>query len=285
MAKENVKRKPSRSHEGSHSDRIIIDEAHGLVFETEDELYAHFSSEIQHLEGEFFKRRKKSDIDLNSFSDYEELLSMVLEDPEEIWEDTRVLPGKTVYIYMGRYTIDQEDVYYAALTYVCEDTPSFVYLHFPSNDQELIEYYRQGHMIYDRSLKDVQKGALEGDALSEGDELAVGLYRSMLTVRSEKDIPEDQFQNFIELREDTIEEADEIWRSTDFKGNVLVSFIKEFHDIDDMDVSYIVVTIEDAASGSHALLFSFPTNDKSLVERYRHGENLQAEEVVQEASH
>ena len=51
------------------------------------------------------------------------------------------------------------------------------------------------------------------------------------------------------------------------------------------DLHYVVVTIEDTPSSSHALLFSFPTGDKNLLDRYRHGENLQAEEVVQEASH
>jgi hypothetical protein len=45
------------------------------------------------------------------------------------------------------------------------------------------------------------------------------------------------------------------------------------------------VTIEDTPSSSHALLFSFPTTDENLIGRYRHGENMQAEEVVQEASH
>ena len=68
-------------------------------------------------------------------------------------------------------------------------------------------------------------------------------------------------------------------------GNVLVSFIREFPDEADGGIHYIVVTIEDMPSNSHALLFSFPTKDENLVGRYRHGENLQAEEVVQEASH
>jgi hypothetical protein len=35
----------------------------------------------------------------------------------------------------------------------------------------------------------------------------------------------------------------------------------------------------------HSLLFSFPTSDTYLLDRYRQGENLQAEEVVQESSH
>ena len=85
------------------------------------------------------------------------------------------------------------------------------------------------------------------------------------------------------MRFDALEDADEIWRSSDSLGNVLVSFIKEFGD--EEEFSYIVVTVEDAPSGSHALLFSFPTRDRGLVDRYRHGENLQAEEVVQESSH
>ena len=129
-------------------------------------------------------------------------------------------------------------------------------------------------------------GAVEGDSLSEGDELAVGLYRAMLKLRSESDIKESEFVNYSDLREDTIEEADEIWRAQGISGQVLVHFIREFTEAEEEDPQYyIVVTVEEGSSNSHALLFSFPTRDISLVDRYRHGENLQAEEVVQEASH
>ena len=107
----------------------------------------------------------------------------------------------------------------------------------------------------------------------------------MLTLRSEKDLPETDFHSLEHLRESTIEEADEIWRSNDLNGNTLVTFIKSHLDEEKGDVTYVVVTIEDTASSSHALLFSFPTMDTALADRYRHGENLQAEEVVQEASH
>src|SRR5690606_6007801 len=128
-------------------------------------------------------------------------------------------------------------------------------------------------------------GAIDGDALREGDDFARGLYHAMLKVRADSDIKEDKFKRFAHLREDTIEQPDEIWRSNDSMGNVLVSFIKEFPDETPGNVYYIVVTLEDMPSNSHALLFSFPTIDEALVGRYRHGENLQAEEVVQEASH
>lgn len=266
---------------------IVIDESRGLVFQSEDELYDHFLPQIHSLEKEFFLNRATNDIPEKDFAQYEELLNHVLDDPDEIWEDATTIHGFKVYAYVGHYTSGTESIYYVALTYRTNDTPSFVFLHFPSMDLTLVDRFRRGTLIYDRVMKEVEAGAVEGDALSEGDDLAVGLYRAMLTLRSEKDIAEEDFRDYESLRESTIEEPDEIWRTNDLAGNILVTFIKQFHDEAEAakDVHYIVVTIEDTPSSSHALLFSFPTHDEGLVGRYRHGENLQAEEVVQEASH
>jgi len=268
-------------------ERIVIDEERGLVFSSEEELYDHFLPQIQALEKEYFTARADQDFHEKDFPRFEELLNHVLDDPDEVWEDVASIHGFKVRAYVGHYTssVDNEAIYYVALAYATGDTPSFVYLHFPSRDLHLVDRFRRGELLYDRVIKEVENGAVEGDALSEGDDLAVGLYRAMLTLRSEKDIPEEKFKEYENFREETIEEADEIWRTNDLSGNILVSFIKEFPDSDSESLHYIVVTIEDTPSSSHALLFSFPTSDLSLVDRYRHGENLQAEEVVQEASH
>jgi phage-Barnase-EndoU-ColicinE5/D-RelE like nuclease2 len=266
-------------------DKIVIDESHGLIFQSEDELYDHFLPQIHSLEKEYFTNRRNDDIQERDFAKYEELLNQVLEDPDEIWEDATTIHGFNVRAYVGHYTSGEEQVYYVALAYATGEVPSFIYLHFPSFDIDLVDRFRRGNLVFDRVIKEVEAGAVEGDALSEGDHLAVGLYRAMLTLRSEKDVPEMDFRKYEDRREGTIEEADEIWRSNDLNGNVLVTFIKEFSDDVRKDLHYIVVTIEDTASSSHALLFSFPTVDRNLIDRYRHGENLQAEEVVQEASH
>lgn len=284
MPRESVKRKVGEAGSATPTS-IVIDSEKGLVFENEDALYAHFAAEIRRLEERFFGQRSATDLKPEDFAQYENLLNLVLEDPDEIWEDRESLPDQTIYIYLGRFEIEDKDIFYAALAYVNDEAPSFVFLHFPTTDLELIERYRQGTRVYDRAIYEVRKGAIEGDALSEGDELAIGLYKSMLTVRGEKDINEDDFHEYTQWREISIEEADEIWRTTDFQGNTLVSFIKEVGDAGGSDLYYIVITVEDEPSGSHALLFSFPTRDRSLVDRYRHGENLHAEEIVQEASH
>jgi hypothetical protein len=266
-------------------DRIVIDEPQGLVFQSEDELYDHFLPQIHSLEKEYFTARVGTDIQEKDFGHYEELLNQVLDDPDEIWEDATSIHGFKVRAYVGHYASGIEAIYYVALAYVTGDTPSFIFLHFPSNDLDLVDRFRRGNLIYDRVLKEVEAGAVDGDALTEGDHLAVGLYKAMLTLRSSKDVPEADFHSLEHLREGTIEDADEIWRSNDLDGNTLVTFIKYYPDEGTRDVHYVVVTIEDTASSSHALLFSFPSIDSGLIDRYRHGENLQAEEVVQEASH
>jgi hypothetical protein len=261
-------------------DKIVINEADGLVFESESELYAHFADDILKLEREFFSLRDQHDIPESRFPEFEENLNMTLENPDEIWEDSSSLQEKVVYIYIKRFS---EDLFHVAACYLTDETPTFVYLHFPTNESDLVKKYHRGECIFSEGSRDVPMGAIEGDSLYEGDQLAVGLYSAMMMLRNPSDLPESQFLKYAGFRETTLEDADEIWRSADSTGNVLVSFIKEIGE--DEEVFYVAVTLEDAPSGSHALLFSFPTTDKGLVERYRHGENLQAEEVVQESSH
>lgn len=281
-----LQKRPSLSKKRKQVPKIIIDEAKGLVFSTEQELYAHFQREIDQLEKEFFSRRHSEDVTEGEMSQFETNLTTLLEDPDEVWEDHRTIQGQNLVIYLRRMNEEDETpLFHIAICYLADDTPSFVYLHFPTRDVNLVHAYQRFEKIYDRALTQIPIGAQEGDALTEADELAVGLYTAMMKLRSDKDIPENEFPDYFEFREAALESADEIWRSSDSLGNTLVSFVKEYEDDNGQHFYYVVVTVEDEASNSHALLFAFPTQDAMLIERYRHGENLQAEEVVQEASH
>jgi len=176
---------------------------------------------------------------------------------------------------------------YVAVVYLNteEKYPSFVFIHFATRDQELAEMFRSQEIIYHRKLEAIQFAALDGDSLLEGDYLAIGLLESMMILRGEKDVPAADFKKFFEYREDTINNPDEIWKKVDSEGHILVTFIKDLTENYKSDHYYIVVTEEDPNTEMHSLLFSFPTNDSTLVDRYRQGENLEAEEVSTENSH
>lgn len=264
---------------------IVIDRAAGLVFTSEAELFKHFQPQIDKLENDHRGWLADSSEISDSITHAEFELDLTLEEPQEIWHDPKTFGEFPLFHFIR--PLEDMDAYQVAVTYVsAEDEPTFIFLHFISTDLELVNHYRRGELIYDRAFEEVGFGALDGDALSEGDPLAMGLFISMLKVRSEKDISFDDFVKLgAELREETIENADEIWRNADLTGNQIVTFIKEFTDNEIKDLHYIAVTQEDPSSKVHSLLFSFPTADVNLVDRYRHGENLQAEEVTQESSH
>lgn len=268
---------------------IVIDKDNDLIFSSEDEVLKHFAQPISELEKEFLKLRTPEDYSDDESLGKEEELEDLLHSPDEVWEDTESVPGTVLYNFIKCFEdVENEDIYfYVAIAYLADDIPTFVFLHFPTRFDALCEHYRRGELVYDRTKEEVGLGGVEGDALSEGDELALGLYKAMLIVRSPQDIEESLFTNYSELREETIEEADEIWRNTTMGGYTLVTFIKDFSRAEEgaEHLYYLAITLEDEGTSSHALLFSFPTSDESLVDRYRHGENLQAEEVIQESSH
>lgn len=268
---------------------IIIDKENDLIFSCEEEVLKHFASPIKQLEEEFLKMRTKEDYSDDESMGMEDELEDLLHSPDEVWEDSESVEGVVIYNFIKAFEdTENEDIFfYVALAYLAEDVPTFVFLHFPTRFDALCEHYRRGDIVYDKSREEMGYGGIEGDALSEGDELALGLYKAMLIVRNTSDIDESLFQNYAELREETIEEADEIWRNTSMGGYTLVTFIKDLSRAEEgaEALYYLAVTLEDEGTNSHALLFSFPTNDENLVDRYRHGDNLQAEEVTQESSH
>lgn len=282
MAKSKSRGK-KRTAQNRDQELIVIDEQAGLIFESEKELSAYFQSYIDTLEVEYQEQRSEDDYSDEEQLVLEEFLEPTLDEPDEVWRDDSTFRDLVTHLFIREFA----DFSYVVVAYLSsdDDEPTFVLTYFPTKSPDLVESYRRGELIYDQKYERVQTAAVDGDALSEGDPLAMGLYISMLKVRSEKDIHENDFQKFADQREETIESPDEIWRKTDMDGNILVSFIREVPDHLVKELTYVAVAQEESEGGVHSLLFSFPSTDRTLVDRYRQGENLQAEEVVQENSH
>lgn len=267
---------------------IIIDESQGLIFENDKTLFGFFSQQIKAMEEKYSKNyNTQKDFNQDEVDQLEDWLESTLDDPDEIWIDDESYPDVPMYTLVKTVENSETPFNYIAVVYLNaeEKYPSFVFIHFATKDIELAELFRNKEIIYHRKLESIQFAALDGDSLLEGDLLAIGLLESMMKLRSEKDILAEDFQTYSEHRDSTINNPDEIWRKVDSEGNTLVTFISDISEETKADTYYIVITEEDPNSQVHSLLFSFPTNDESLVERYRQGENLEAEEVSTENSH
>ncbi len=265
--------------------KVIVDQEKKLVFSSEEELFKHFAQVIETAEDEYNSLLHEDDIQPEHQHEFEVYLESTLDEPDFIWRDEETIKGLPLHFFI-KHVDSHLGFYYIAIAYVdSHQIPTFVFTHFATKDEEIVKNYERGELVFNRIFEDLKSGAIEGDSLSEADPLAIGLFASMLKVRGEKDILQDDFPKYASSREETIESADEIWKKNDVNGEILVAFIKEFSDTEHGDYFYIAMTVEDQSSQVHALLFSFPTNDESLVDRYRQGENLQAEEISQESSH
>lgn len=289
--KKTPKKLKAKAHKASKKiqdkELIVIDETQGLIFENDKTLFGYFSEQIKYMEDRYAKyyspTRDYSEAELESKENW---LEATLDDPDEIWIDAETFPEMPLYFLVKTIDDPLDPFIYIAVVYLNseEKYPSFVFIHFATKDTNLAEMFRIKEIIYHRKLEAIQFAAIEGDSLLEGDQLAIGLLESMMILRNEKDVINEDFNKFAEQRDETINNPDEIWRKVDSEGHTLVTFIRDISEFKP-DHYYLVVTEEDPNTEVHSLLFSFPTNDSTLVDRYRQGENLEAEEVSQESSH
>ncbi len=267
---------------------IVIDESQGLIFENEKTLFGYFDSAILALEEKYQNGYDpKKDYNEDEVLERNKYLEETLDDPDEIWIDNTLSREYSVHTFVRHFIENDQDCFFLACVYltVDEKIPTFIFIQFGTKDVELLEDFRREEIIFHRKLESIQFAAIEGDSLSEGDFFAIGLLESMIKLRSEKDVQTAQFQDYAQYREETINNPDEIWKQLTSDGHVLVTFLKDISDATEQDLHYVVVTEEDESNQVHSLLYSFPTKDINLLERYRQGENLEAEEVSTESSH
>lgn len=262
---------------------IVVDEAKQLVFSSENEAYKYFSKYIDRLEEEHVSQRSNFDFPLRRFKNSDEHLRDTLLTPDEVWKKQSEGSDPAVQTYIKKFNHDNKEYFYVAVAYVSNFRPTFVFIHFPTRFKELAESYRQDQKIYDRAQG--TSFVHQVDIPSPDDELAIGLYQAMKKLRAKTDIAEKEFKEFLQYRDETLENPKEIWRSTGVKGSSLVTFIKEYNPGSSQSFFYVVVTAEEIVSESHYLLFSFPTKDEGLLQRYRFGEEMTPENFIREESH
>jgi hypothetical protein len=250
---------------------LVLDPHNEVIFCGEACLKENFESEIDRLQREHLARRSDKDIPPAHFSKYQSYLELVLTEPDEVWEQATDEDAPPVSFFIGEYLHEEAPVFYIAGAYYAEEKPAFVYIHFPTNDVELVQIYRSGTLVYD-GLENQSDEIFE---ISEDSE-AFELYREMIDHRSDTDVDLDEFSHFDELKLKTVDKPDEIWKRIDDSGNTFIIFIAHFTR-EQEPVAYVVVTMDDEISDTTIPLFGFPTTDQKLLDRFRVGEKVLTE--------
>ena len=111
-------RKKMNKKKDSSEGSIVIDEKENLVFSSEEELYSHFQPVIEKLEKYFFEKRNEGDIPVESYTDFEECLPLLLEEPFEVWQDDESFDGEVIYNFIGEFEDEEhpdvEPIFYLA---------------------------------------------------------------------------------------------------------------------------------------------------------------------------
>lgn len=246
---------------------LLIDDHNDLIFCDENCLRENFSTEVQRLEDDQVALRGKDDVSLKEFKDYETYLEPLLEDPDEVWEPERSEDDDPLHFFIGEFLHEEKRIWYIAAVYPSEGKPSFVYTHFPTKDEKLVQHYRQGTLVYDSS----QVEDKDDDGEIDEDSVAIEFYTEMLEYHSDADIDLDDFPSFNDLRLPTVEQPEEIWRQIDDLGNTFLIYLAH-HQREPEVVAYVVVAVEDELSGNAIPVFGFPTLDQKLLDRFRMGE-------------
>jgi hypothetical protein len=247
---------------------VLVDEHNDLLFCDDACVHEYFEADINNLEIEHMKMRAVDDIPVKDFGKYEHFLQLVLNEPDEIWEGEAREEEAPLNYYIGEFFHDKEPVYYVAVAYSNETKPSFVYMHFPTNQLALVEKYRKGELVFDGAHETELQ--LEDDEMTDGN-IAIELYNDMLENRSEVDIDAEDFASYSDLKLATVEKPEEIWKRIDDLGNTFVIYISH-HTKNSESLAYVVVAVEDEIVGGAVPIFGFPTLDQKLLDRFRTGE-------------
>jgi len=152
-----------------------------------------------------------------------------------------------------------------------EDEPTYIILSFPTRDKKLAEEFRRGQKLErkdddDEAAEPEVSSVLADDFLSRQGN---AIEEEMLRHRDATDIPQKEFEEYVHLVDQTIENPDEVWELQDEGDNPILTLIGQH----DENLHYVVICTIDQNQGQESwrVIYSFPTRDVSLVQRYRRG--------------
>ncbi len=183
----------------------------------------------------------------------QELMEEVIHTPSEIWRNENEL-HEEVFSYIKHFTNSSVIV----LCTVLRLEPSFIFLMTKTSSQELVSKFRIGERIVINSDSEVE------DLIQELEGKKSQLLAELLSKRKDDDIPFEEFSEYDNFLDITLESPDETFEVKDREGDLLVTSIKSFTK-NNKNFFYIIITLKNMN------ILSFPTEDMELYSEFRIG--------------
>jgi hypothetical protein len=259
---------------GTDEKIVYVEEGSSRFFCSEKCIRSYYDPMAEFYRQEMQGIRDPHDIPEADFSEYESYAPLCLSNPDEVWMDQSE-NGENVYYYLANFTNEGGKFSYVVMCFCMEMEPTYILLSFPTRDKKLVEEFRRGEKL---ELADpVEESAAAEPEVSphlNEDFLAKqgnAIEEEMLRHRGPKDIPKAEFDDYAHLMEQTIENPDEVWELQDAgDANTLLTLISQQEE----NLHYVVICTYDQKQEnqeSWRVIYNFPTNDPSLVQRYRRG--------------
>ena len=276
---------------------LFVEEEIGRIFCAESCITAYFSSEIERLEKEYYRRLSRDDLTQAERERYAHLRWITLQEPDEIWRE-KTLSGDHRYTLISEFRPGASRLWCVCICLFLKGEPSFLYMAFTTRNAGMVATYRRGERV--EWAKDSRSGALSAspepsedtEAEEETDASDDAVHSDRLAddwtddetflaevnqERREDDIPQEEFPAFERCLEETLETPDEVWSCRLGQSSAkLYHFIRHYKpDPDDEQGKgywYVIVARELEDDEQIEVVDAFPTRDGMLVDRYRRGE-------------
>lgn len=256
---------------GADEKIVYVEEATSRFFCSEKCIRHYYDPMSEYYRLQMLGIRDPHDIPEPDFNEYESYAPLCLSNPDEAWvENTE--NGETVTYFLSNYTNEGGKFTYIVMCFCLEMEPTYILLSFPTRDKKLVEEFRRGEKM-ELEENDEAPAEPEVSSVLNDDFMAKqgnAIEEEMLRYRNSQDIPKKEFEDYVHHLDQTIENPDEVWELQDDGGNTLLTLIAQLEE----NLHYVVICTYDQKmenQESWRVIYHFPTNDQSLVQRYRRG--------------
>ena len=251
---------------------VFVEENSNRFFCSEKCIRAYYDPMAEFYRKKMLEIRDPHDIPEVDFAEYESYAPLCLANADEVWSDT-CETGENVMYFLSNFTNEGGKFTYLVMCFCMELEPTYILLSFPTRDKKLVDEFRRGEQVEIQDEED-NPAEPEADPVLKEDFLAKqgnAIEEEMLRHRRKDDVPKEEFDEYSHLLDHTIESPDEVWELQDEGENTLLTLISQ----QDEKLHYIVICVfeqsADAQQESWKVIYSFPTNDPAMVQRYRRG--------------